>query len=173
MIKVVYIYNLNEGVNPKEFEAGIELVEAARGKTYGDEHKDLLKSLFKDFERLTFKSWLEVCDVLRKVPRTWLPALGEYWEVRRQLPGLKFAQDGSRSVCGGCHEGVRYWLAIKDDGHAITHAVARCRCLAGDRWTGFPTMDHVTKRDDFAGWIENEIPEEAVRRAQLKLVKAN
>jgi len=161
-------------MNPKEYEAGIESIEAARGLTYGPEHEDLLKSIYKDFERLTFKSWLQVCDILRKQPRRWLPLLGEFWEIRNQNRSLEFVRDAGRSICGGCHEGVRYWLLhIVEHGRTeVTHGVARCRCLAGDRWTDFPTMDHVKNRDDFAGWIESGIPEEAVRREKLKVAKA-
>lgn len=157
-------------MEPDEFERGIKAIEAAKGKKYTvPEYKDFLRTLYDDFKALTVGSWLEICEALRLSPKPALPILGQFWEVRRQASNLKY-ETGGRSVCGQCKRGIRYWLVEGPelDGETIRHALARCNCLAGQKWTGLPKMADVGKRGDFRGWIDQGIPEEAVASARKK-----
>ena len=157
-------------MDDKEFEKGIVLIETAKSKKYsGPQQESLLKALYEDFKGLTGGSWLDICDALRLSPKAELPVLGQFWEVRRQLPNLQY-ETGGRTVCGNCRKGIRYWLGgkLEEDGDTIRCYVARCDCLAGQKWTGLPTMAAVEKRDDFQGWINRGIPEEVAAEARKK-----
>ena len=153
-----------------EFEKGIKAVETAKSKTYaGPQQEELLRVLYKDFQSLTVGSWMEICNALSLSPRVDLPNLGQFWEVRRQLPNLRYETKG-RKVCGTCRRGIRYWLGkrAQADGGTIAYYLARCSCLAGDKWTGIPLAEEVEKRDSFKGWIDRGIPEEVAAEARRK-----